>query len=230
MSKLKKISVIMPVLNEAKTLKASLECLGLSDGEDLVVVDGGSTDGTIKEAEKFAARVAVSDRGRARQMNRGAELAQGGILLFLHADCRLPEGAFTTVRRTLNEPSVAAGAFDIRIDHPSLWFRLIEGVANMRSRLTGVPYGDQGLFMRREVFMGLGGFSDIPLMEDVEIAGRLRKAGRIAFVKERMTVSPRRWLKEGKLYTTLRDWSAVAAFALLGVRPERLARYYRDIR
>ncbi len=163
-------------------------------------------------------------------MNFGAAQAEGSILLFLHADCRLPDAGFGIIRDVLQKQEIAAGAFDLSITHPKAYFRLIEWGANRRSRFTSIPYGDQGMFMRRETFRQLGGFADLPLMEDIEISRRLKSIGKIAFVRPPITTSPRRWLKEGPFYTTVRDWTLALSFAFFNVSPHRLIRYYEDIR
>lgn len=220
----------MPVLNEAQGLHATLSGLSLTDREELIIVDGGSTDATLQIAREFTSLIFSSEKGRARQMNFGAEKAAGDVFLFLHADCSLPEKGFDIVRRTVRDSAVAAGAFNIRIDHPGLSFRVIESAANLRSRVTGIAYGDQGIFMRRETFRSMGGFALIPLMEDIEIGRRLRKIGKIAFLGHPIRVSPRRWLKEGLVYTTLRDWGIALSYTLLRRPPDELARYYKDVR
>ncbi len=220
----------MPVLNEAGALRETLGGLKLTQGEELIVVDGGSADETVSIAREFADTVLETRRGRGLQMHLGAERAGGGILLFLHADCLLPQGAFDAVRAALSEPGVSAGAFDLGIRHPSVCFRVVELGANLRSRLTRVPYGDQGLFMRAGTYRRVGGFRDMPLMEDIEIGGRLRKAGRVAFLRPPIMASPRRWLKEGVVRATLRDWRLALSYTLLKAPPERLARHYRDVR
>jgi rSAM/selenodomain-associated transferase 2 len=225
-----KISIVMPVLNEAGTLRRTLSALTLSESEELIVVDGGSTDGAAEIAREFTPKTLAGPKGRARQMNLGAENAEGPILLFLHADCRPPRGAFDLIRGAMEDKAVSAGAFDLAIDHPSFRFRIIEVGANLRSRVTGVPYGDQGLFMRKSMFEHIGGFEDIPLMEDVEIAGRLRKEGKVVFLRPPMVTAPRRWLREGPVFTTLRDWGIALAYSMFRVCPEKLAKYYRDVR
>jgi len=226
----KKISIIVPVLNEEHTLESSLTTLDLEDDVELIVVDGGSADGTVKAARKFTDRVLITGRGRAHQMNYGAAKADGEIFHFLHSDCRLPGNGLDIIRETLEDGNIAAGAFDLKIDHTSFCFRVIETGANIRSRLTSIPYGDQGIFMRRAVFEEIGGFAEIPLMEDIEMGRRLRRMGRIRFVRPPITTSPRRWLAEGLLYTTLRDWSLALSYSVLNIPPERLVRYYRDVR
>jgi rSAM/selenodomain-associated transferase 2 len=225
-----RISIIMPTLNEAGGLRSVLVALPLTEHEELVVVDGGSSDHTMGIAGEFARLVIAGERGRALQMNRGAERSTGDILLFLHADTVPPPGAFARVREALRDERVVAGAFDLAVEHPAAWFRLIEWGANLRSRLTRVPYGDQGLFMRRTVFQRMGGFREMPLMEDIEMGCRLRRLGRIAFLRPPVRTHPRRWLAEGPLRTTLRDWSLALAYTVFGVRPERLARFYGDVR
>ncbi|GAB4389997.1 MAG: TIGR04283 family arsenosugar biosynthesis glycosyltransferase [Thermodesulfovibrionales bacterium] len=224
------MSVIVPALNEEKALGKTLGSLELTENEELIVVDGGSSDATVAVASRYAHMVLSAQRGRARQMNAGAARARGDILFFLHADCVPPAGAFGMIRETVARKGVSAGAFDLAIAHPGLCFRLIELGANLRSRLTSIAYGDQGLFMRRSVFEEIGGFADIPLMEDIEISSRLKKAGEVVFLRPPVSTEPRRWLTEGALYTTLRDWSLALSYSVFGASPERLARHYRDVR
>lgn len=225
-----KISVIVPVLNEEKTLSRLLSALYFSDGDELIVVDGGSSDATVDTAYGFTENVLVTRRGRGRQMNCGAKAAKGDIFLFLHADCMLPENGFRIIRDIMRDESVAVGAFDLGIDHPSFCFRVIEFGANLRSKVTSIPYGDQGVFMRKEVFERTEGFTEIPLMEDIEMAKRLKRVGKVVFVGPPVRTSPRRWLKEGPVYTTLRDWCLAVSYSFFDVSPGTLAKYYRDVR
>jgi rSAM/selenodomain-associated transferase 2 len=211
----------MPVFNEAKNLRHTLDNLKLTTDEELIVVDGGSSDESMSIAPKT---------GRASVMNYGAAKAGGEILLFLHADCSLPENGFSLIREALADAHVAAGGFTLHIKHPGFHFRLIEFFSNLRAGITSLIYGDQGMFMRKQIFEELGGFAEIPLMEDIEISRRIRKKSTIIFVKSPITVSPRRWMEEGVFYTTFRDWIIAFLYAFLKVSPERLIRYYRDVR
>ncbi len=196
------------------------------------MVDGGSKDDSVSIAREFTENVLSSKNGKGRgsAMNVGAQNAGGEILLFLHADCELPDKAFNIIREVLSVSSVCAGAFDIRIVSPELRFRVIEAGANLRSRSTSIPYGDQGMFMRKDCFDSVGGFADLPIMEDIEISRRLKKTGRIVFVRPPVKTSARRWLKEGSLYTTLRDWTIVFSYYFLKSAPEKLKAHYKDIR
>ena len=227
---MKKISIIIPVLNEEHSLERTLSHLSPGEFEELIIVDGKSEDKTVTIARGFTDKVFVTDKGRGRQMNEGAKRAGGDILLFLHADTFLPQDAFPMIRSVLENKRVSAGTFFLGIDHPSVTFRFIEWGTNLRSSFTRIPYGDQGLFLRKEVFESIGGFAEIPLMEDIEIAKRLKKEGEIIFVREPVLTSPRRWLKEGAFYTTIRDWAIALAFTVFHVSPEKLSRYYRDAR
>ena len=225
-----KISIIMPVLNEAKTLAHKLSRLNLSNNEELIVVDGESSDGTVSIAREFTDRVFITSTGRASVMNFGAGKADGDILLFLHSDCILPDKGFSLIREVLSDPGVAAGAFFLSISDPKLRFRIIEFVTNLRARAASLIYGDQGMYLRKEVFQRIGGFADIPLMEDIEISGRLKKEGRVVFIRPPIVSSPRRWLNEGVIHTTLRDWLIAFSYTFLNISPHRLIKFYRDVR
>ena len=220
----------MPVFNEAGGLRNTLNRLRLSDEEELIVVDGGSSDETMSIAREFTEKVFQTRSGRATVMNYGAEKSDGEILLFLHADCILPDNGFNIIRKTLSDSTIAAGAFHLKVNHPGVGFRIIEAVANIRHSVTSLFYGDQGIFLKKEVFRKIGGFADIPLMEDIEISRRLKKTGRMVFVRPPINVSPRRWLKEGLIYTTLRDWTISFSYAFLKVSPAMLIKYYKDVR
>lgn len=225
-----KISIIMPVLNESKKLRNTLSRLDLSGNAELIVVDGGSADGTVSIAREFTDKVFITKTGRASVMNFGAKKAGGDIFLFLHADCVLPDEGFNIIRETLADGNIAAGAFFLGIAHPGRYFRVIEFASNIRCRITALLYGDQGIFLKKETFDRVGGYADIPLMEDIEISKRLRKLGRIVFVKPPIKTSPRRWLDEGAVYTTLRDWTIAFSYTFLKISPGKLIKYYSDIR
>ena len=224
------ISIIIPALDEEAGIEQTLRAVHGREGTEVIVVDGGSRDNTAEKAREIAHMVITAPRGRAAQMNAGAHEARGGILFFLHADCLPPEGFPDLIRSVLGRPHVAAGAFDIRIDRSGLPYRLIERAANIRTRLTGVPYGDQGLFISRNNFDALGGFREMPIMEDIEIGRRLKRMGRVGFLRQPMLVSARRWLRDGLIRTTLLDWALAIAYTLLRVSPEKLSGYYRNVR
>ena len=219
------ISIIVPTLNEASHIGRTLERARSGAPAEVIVVDGESTDGTADLARSHGARVIVHPPGRARQMNAGAAEATGDILLFVHADTLLPEGFGEHVRRVLSAPGVAAGAFEFSVDsHPS-GMRQIERLANWRSKKLQMPYGDQALFLEASTFHRAGGFPEMPIMEDFEFVRRLRRQGRIATAPAPAVSSARRWVERGVLRTSLLNQVIIVAY-LLGVSPERLARWY----
>jgi rSAM/selenodomain-associated transferase 2 len=220
------VSVIIPTLNEEAHIDRVLTEVLQGKSVEAIVVDGGSGDATTDKAAARGVRVSRCTAGRARQMNQGAALAQGGLYFFLHADSRLPAGYDAIIRRVLACDRVAAGAFSLGIDADSPGLRFIASCANLRSRYLGLPYGDQGLFLRADRFQACGGFPDLSIMEDVVMVGRLRKSGPIVTVAERIRTSSRRWHRLGVLRTTLINQTILAGF-LLGVPAVRLARWYR---
>ena len=219
-----KLSIVVPVLNEAAGISAALQSLSpmRARGTEVIVVDGGSRDGTTELAPPLADRVLASPHGRAVQMNAGANVAAGDILLFLHADTRLPENADKLVARALNGSRVW-GRFDVRFAAGAL--PLVAASMNLRSRLTGIATGDQAMFMTREAFARAGGFPEIALMEDVAISACLKHLSRPACLRAHVTTSPRRWQARGTLRTILMMWRLRLAF-FLGADPKRLARAY----
>lgn len=223
-----KLSVVIPALNEARQLPAVLEAIAAAADVEVIVVDGGSSDGTAELAEAKGARVVRATPGRSHQLNCGAAAATGPLLLFLHADTRLPEGFDRTIRQTLAQPGVVAGAFRLAIGGPGRGLRWVEWGVNLRSRLLQMPYGDQAIFLKAEVFHTLGGFPDLPMMEDFELVRRLRKVGRVAIAPSAVVTSDRRWRTLGILRTTLANQAMIAGY-LLGVDPHRLARWYRHL-
>jgi rSAM/selenodomain-associated transferase 2/rSAM/selenodomain-associated transferase 1 len=224
---LEQISIVIPALNEAARLAPILgDVCGHADVLDVVVVDGGSTDGTPEIARAAGALVLRAAGGRAGQMNAGAAAAKGGILLFLHADTILPSQFPMHVRDTLRLPGVVGGAFAFRLDASGFLLRCVERCANWRARTLQMPYGDQALFMRRDTFDRVGGFPLLPIMEDLEIVRRLRRLGRIRIVPAAATTSARRWQTLGVFRTSALNQLLTAAY-FLGFAPSKLARWYR---
>jgi rSAM/selenodomain-associated transferase 2 len=222
------ISVIVPVLNEAHAINGIIDHLRRQDPAiEVIVIDGDPAGGTIRCIVDPRTVTAAGAPGRASQMNRGAAMAKGGILLFLHADTLLPPGALGLVRACLADERIIGGAFDLGIASPRWFFRVTERYVACRTRLTRIPFGDQAVFLRRGYFTSLGGYADIPIMEDVELMSRVRRqGGRIAIIAAKVMTSPRRWEREGVLYATLRNWTLQLLYCC-GVPPERLARFYR---
>jgi rSAM/selenodomain-associated transferase 2 len=222
------VSVIIPTLNEAACLPAALRALSAEGPAEVLVVDGGSTDGTCDRVGS-AARLLHAPRGRAAQMNAGAAEARGDVLLFLHADCTLEPGALRAAEVCLARPGVAAGCFHMTVQGPRMVYKLLGACATARVRLTGLVYGDQGLFVRRAVFARAGGFPSLGLMEDVFLSKALRRLGRVVVAPRRIYVSARRWQRRGVVRQTLRNW-ALTALAAGGIHPDRLAAYYPAVR
>jgi len=219
-------SVIVPALNESAQIVPTISHLCRNPSVEVIVVDGRSIDGTPAIAQACGARVLEARPPRSLQMNAGAALAGAAILIFLHADTRLPEGFENQVRQTLARPGVAAGAFRFKIDGNQKGFGTIERVANWRSRFLQLPYGDQALFLRRDTFWELGAFPPLPIMEDFEFIRRLKRTGCIAMTPGYVRTSPRRWLHVGVAKTWLINQATIAAY-FMGVPTERLAAWYR---
>ena len=223
---LESVSVIIPALNESSVLDSTLHAVRQGKPLEILVVDGGSGDLTADIARKAGATVLHSKAGRARQMNAGAAKASGGALLFLHADTLLAPEWASEVRRILRDRTNAAGAFAFRVAENFRGKGILERAVNWRSRRLQRPYGDQGLFLRRALFEELGGFANLPIMEDYELVGRLRRHGKIVSSPLSATTSGRRWKRLGLLGVTLRNQLMIAGFRL-GVAPETLACFYR---
>lgn len=219
------ISVIIPVLNEEFVLGETLRAVRAGAPREVIVVDGGSHDASREVAQAYGARTLSADRGRARQMNAGAAVATSPILLFLHADTRLPAGFEQHVRKTLAKPEVVAGAFALQIGARHWSYRVIEKLANLRARCLQMPYGDQGLFVRAEVFHRLGGFPDLPILEDVALLRRLQRSGRVAVIPVPAVTSARRWERLGVWRTAWINQYVLLGY-WLGVDPERLIQWY----
>ncbi len=233
------ISVIIPTLNEERTIAATLAHTASLGFEELIVVDGGSTDETPALLESYRLKTQSSalspvhwvtaPPGRARQMNEGAKASHGEILLFLHADTQLPRDANTVINRALADRRMAGGRFDVRFDRPSMWGTIISKTMNWRSRLSGLATGDQALFVRRPIFEQMGGFADMPLMEDIEFSGRLKQAGATAALTATVTTSFRRWQQQGPLRTILLMW-ILRFLYWIGISPSHLAKWYKAVR
>jgi rSAM/selenodomain-associated transferase 2 len=193
---------------------------------EVILVDGGSRDGTADLARSQGAKVLTAVPSKAAQMNAGAEAATGDILLFLHADTRLPDNFEIPIIEAVNQSRVAAGAFQLHIDSNSKSLRFIEWVANRRSRYLQAPYGDQGLIVTKTLFEKVGGYPDMPIMEDFEFIRRLRREGKIVILDQYVKTSPRRWQNLGISKTWLINQIIIVAY-FLGVSPERLSRWYR---
>lgn len=221
-----RLSVIVPTLNEQAHLHATLASVDLGVTDDLIVVDGGSSDATQDIARRFTSRVLSAPRGRARQMNAGARQAQGEVLLFLHADTQLPPGGLDHVRATMRQPQIAGGAFRLRLTPPTRALRIIAWGANVRTRIGRRPYGDQALFIRRSLFEAIGGYADTPFLEDVRLVTALRQYGKLAIMPQAVHTSGRRWQHEGIVYTTVRN-NVILLLYGLGVSPAALQRWYR---
>ncbi len=231
MSKPAPISIVVPVLHEETSIDESIRRIRElnADGRtpEIVIVDGDPSAGTIKRIRQEGCIAATSEPGRAVQMNRGAALTTGDILLFLHADTFLPADALPLIRACLEDDRFVGGAFDLGIASDRSLFRITEWYVRLRTRVTRVPFGDQVIFLRRAYFERIGGYRNIPIMEDVEIMTRIRKRGdRVCIIPEKVMSSARRWEKDGIIRGTLRNWMLQVLY-LLGAAPERLARYYR---
>lgn len=228
-----RVSVVIPALNEEPNLALAVESAlrgqGREKAVEIIVVDGGSRDNTYALARELGVEAVTSFPGRARQMNLGAALATGGILLFLHADTMLPDGWDAQARAVLARPGVAAGAFPFGLDADGPAYRRLERLVNWRSRALQLPYGDQAIFLRAELFARLGGYLELPIMEDYELVRRLKRQGRIALAAAPARTSARRWRAKGLARTTLINQAMLLGWHL-GVDPARLAAWYRGQR
>lgn len=222
-----RLSIVVPALDEAANLARLLPDLRrVWPDTEIIVADGGSRDGTTDVVRGQAGvRLVEGARGRARQMNAGARQAGGDVLLFLHADTRLPDGAPGAIATALADPAVVGGRFDVRFDSRRRVLGMVAWFMNARSRATGICTGDQAIFVRRAAFEAVGGYPDIPLMEDIELCRRLKARGRLAALRARVTTSARKWEREGPLRTIGFMW-ALRLLYFCGVAPARLHRWY----
>lgn len=220
------IAIVIPTFNEADNIVATLLPLQQwrQQGHQIIVADGGSDDASIELARPLADLVINTAKGRARQMNSAAQQAHGDVLLFLHADTLLPDNASELIQASLQTKQW--GRFDVRLSGKQPLLRVVERMINWRSRLSGIASGDQAIFITQTLFHSMGGYADIPLMEDIDISKRLKHHGRPACIKTKLTTSSRRWEQNGILKTILLMWRLRLAY-FLGAKPEQLARLYR---
>lgn len=232
-----KVSIIIPVLNEGKKIKLCLDGIKKISNVEVIIVDGGSEDETVAIAQSLGIKVLSSPPGRATQMNIGAAAATGDILLFLHADTRLPNNFDTMILQALSpfpgsnlgtskSQNTIAGAFELKIDGEMPSLRIIEKMVNLRSRYLQMPYGDQAIFLKASVFQAIGGFPNLPIMEDFELVRSLQSWGKIEILPAPVVTSGRRWKKLGVLKTTLINQLIILGY-FLGVPPDQLASWYR---
>jgi rSAM/selenodomain-associated transferase 2 len=220
------VSIIIPVLNEEREIKGVLDSVsGYSGKKEVFVIDGGSTDRTADIAKRYA-HVYLAKRGRAAQMNAGAAMAKGDILLFVHADCRIEERVFREVEETI-EKGFVGGCLTL-YSGDSFKYKIIDTIGKMNSTIFKEYFGDHGIFVKRDVFENIGGFKEIPIMEDVEFSKRLRKAGRTKQLKQRIRASTRRF--ERGFFRTLFTMSVLRVLYAFGVSPKRLVNYYQNVR
>ena len=224
-----RISIIIPVFNEERSIAATLAGLQPLVPDELMVVDGGSTDRTREICASFGVPAFPSPPGRAMQMNHGAGQASGDILLFLHADTLLPDSALNDIRTAMENSRCVGGRFDVELDGDHWMLCVIAAMISLRSRLTKTATGDQAIFVRREIFEKIGGYPDIPLMEDIAFSRALKGMGKVACLRSRVITSARRWEMEGVWRTIWKMWTLKFLY-LLGIPPARLKRYYSDAR
>lgn len=221
-----KISVIIPVLNEAIAIRSVLLKVAEAKNVEVIIADGGSQDETVAIAQSLGVKVIITIPGRANQMNAGAAVATGTILLFLHADTYLPNNFESLIFSALEDSRTIAGAFELQIDAELRGLRLIEKMVNWRSRVLKMPYGDQAIFIKTTVFHEIGGFPNLPIMEDFKLMRQLKRRGRIAILPAAVLTSGRRWQKLGVIKTTLINQLIILGY-FFGVPPSQLVRWYR---
>jgi rSAM/selenodomain-associated transferase 2 len=227
---LKKLSVIVPMLNESPRIAGTLNALRrAAPAAEIIVVDGGSSDASVAIARPLCDVLIAASRGRARQMNAGASGSHGDALVFVHADTIVPRTFARDIAAALSDPAVVGGRFDLKLDASALPYRIIGAMISLRSRISRTGTGDQAIFVRRDVFDRLGGFPELELCEDLEFSRHLKRVGRIACLRSRVTTSARRWNRDGLVRTVLKMWM-IRAMYLIGVPPARLKRMYSDTR
>ena len=226
-----KFSIIVPVLHEAERINDLIGHLRQLDPEkssEIIVVDGAPEKDTLQAIHDDRITQISADKGRAKQMNAGAFAAKGDILIFLHADTELPMSALKRMNAFVNRNEFVGGAFDLGIKSEKRIYRVIAFLGSLRSRLNRIPYGDQAIFVRRNYFNKIGGYKDIPLMEDAELMRRMKRSAKKIFIfHDRVMTSPRRWEEEGLVYCILRNWTLQILY-FLGVSPHKLVNFYKD--
>lgn len=224
-----KVSIIIPTLNEGLVLERTLMEISRHAPHELIIADGGSRDDTLHIARKFTTRIIQTPPERARQMNAAAWISTGDILLFLHADSRVDIHCYRKMIEVIRQEDKLGGAFSLAIDSEKMSLRLISALATLRSKYLHLVYGDQAIFVRTRVFQEMGGFSSLPICEDLDFFRRLRERGSIVVLDEKAQTSARRWLEEGIWFTTLRN-AVIATLFLLGFSPRILSKWYLAIR
>jgi rSAM/selenodomain-associated transferase 2 len=219
------VSVVIPALNEAGRIAEAIDSAFAADAAEVIVCDGGSSDSTVDVARERGAQVFVTRPMRARQLNLGASEASQDYLIFLHADTTLPAEAATLAAHAL-EDEAAFGGFQLRFAEDALKLRVAAAMINARTRITAAPWGDQAQFIERETFLRDGGFRDLPIMEDYELAERMKRIGKTVVLPERVTTSGRRFLEKGLLRTAAINWQIIVRYRL-GADPHDLAKMYR---
>ena len=222
------ITIIIPVYNEEKTIREVLGTLPYGDNIEVIIVDGGSNDRTVEFAGRYPVKVLESVKNRAVQMNKGAEAACGDILLFLHADCLLEQGSLDTIQSYLNDGYIG-GCLSQKIKSRKIVFRCIEASGNIRAKLFKIFYGDQAIFVSRDIFLKLSGFDSIPLFEDIIFSKKLKKTGKICVLNKKIYTSDRRWERQGIIKATLINWLITVGF-IFGISHKKLKRLYHDVR
>jgi rSAM/selenodomain-associated transferase 2 len=224
-------SIIIPVLHETERINDLIGHLRQVDPEkrsEIIVVDGAPEKDTLQAIQDDKVIGISSEKGRAKQMNAGASIAKGEVLIFLHADTELPSRALKKIEAVIEKRGLMAGAFDLGIQSNQLIFKVIAFLGSLRSRLNRIPYGDQAIFLRRKYFNNVGGYKEIPLMEDVELMRRIKRmSGKVWILNDRVMTSPRRWEEEGLVFCILRNWTLQILY-FLGVSPHKLVNFYKS--